>query len=264
MPTVLSTLGDIARFLGEDLRFVFALLVLIVGFVAGMLVGRLNRRLLLAVGVDTAAEGTYFERTARSLGTSTVSIFARLSAWLVYGVAIVAALHVARLLDTQVFWLRLTGFVPNLFVAAAVLAAGFVLGDRAELWTGEQLRGVKLPEIGIIPRMVKYSIVYVAALVAASQIGVATAALLVLLGAYIFGVVVLTGVALQDMLRAASAGVYLLLREPYGIGDQVEIGDRRGVVQEVTVLVTRVESDNHEYVVPNHTVMREGAILVTE
>lgn len=260
----LVTLDDLTRFFGEELRFVFAIVVLVVGVTAGLLVGRLNRRLLIAVGVDDAAEGTYFERTARSLGTSTVSIFARLSSWLVYGVAIVAALHVARLLDTQIFWLRLTGFVPNLFVAAAILAAGFVLGDRAELWTGERLRGVKLPEIGIIPRMVKYSVVYVAALVAASQIGVATGALIVLLAAYAFGVVVLTGVALQDLLRAASAGVYLLLREPYGIGDQVEIGDRRGVVQEVTVLVTRVESDDYEYVVPNHALLREGAVLVTE
>lgn len=264
MPPVLVTLDELTRFLGEDLRFVFAIAVLIVGWVAGLVVARLNRRLLRAAGVDEAAEGTYFERTARSLGTSTVSIFARLSSWLVYGVAIVAALHVARLLDTNVFWLRLTGFVPNLFVAAAVLATGFVLGDKAELWTSERLRGVKLPEFGILPRMVKYSVVYVATLIAASQIGVATAALVVLLGAYAFGVVVLAGVAFQDLLRAASAGVYLLLREPYGIGDRVEIGDRRGVVQEVTIIVTRVESDDHEYVVPNHTVLRDGAILVAD
>jgi len=261
--TLADPLGDLSGWLGDDLRFLFAFLVLVVGLIAGLLVGRLNRRLLQAVGVDKAAEGTYFERTARSLGTSTVSIFARLSSWLVYGVAIVAALHVARLLDTDVFWLRLTAFVPNLFVAAAVLAAGFVLGDKAELWVGERLRGVKLPDIGVIPRTVKYSVVFVAALVAASQIGVATAALLVLLGAYAFGVVVFAGLAFQDLLRAASAGVYLLLREPYGIGDQVEIGDRRGVVQDITVFVTHVEGEDHEYVVPNHAVLRDGAIIST-
>ncbi|MFB6104320.1 MAG: mechanosensitive ion channel domain-containing protein [Halobacteriaceae archaeon] len=247
--------------MGDDLRFLFAFIVLFVGLIAGLVVGRLNRRLLLAVGVDKTAEGTYFERTARSLGTSTVSIFARLSSWLVYGIAIVAALHLARLLDTDVFWLRLTAFVPNIFVAAAVLAAGFVIGDKAELWASERLRGIKLPEVGVLPRTIKYSVVFVAALIAAGQIGVATAALLVLLGAYAFGIVVFAGLALQDLLRAASAGVYLLLQEPYGIGDQVEIGDRHGVVQDITVFVTHVEGEDREYVVPNHAVLRDGAVI---
>lgn len=258
------TVNELTNFLGDEIRFVIAFVVLVVGFVLGLLVGRLNRRLLNAVGVDAAAEGTYFERTARSLGTSTVSIFARLSSWFVYGVAIIAALQIAELLNTEVFWVRLTSFIPNLIVAAVVLAAGFILGDKAELQIGERLRGVKVPDIGVLPRMVKYSIVFVAALVAASQIGVATEALVVLFGAYAFGVVVFLGLALKDLLRAGSAGVYLLLREPYGIGDHVAIDDREGVVQDVTVFVTRVEGEDREYVVPNHLVMSEGAVLITE
>ncbi|MFB6170280.1 MAG: mechanosensitive ion channel domain-containing protein [Haloarculaceae archaeon] len=253
---------DWTTLLTPNLQFALALAVLVLGVVVGLVLGRLTRRVLSALGVDDAVEGTTFERRLRGLGTSTVGLFAGLVAWFVYGVAVVVALQVAQLLTVDLFWIRATGFLPNLFLAAAALVVGFVLGDKAELTVSEYLRGIKLPEIGILPRIVKYSIVYIAALVALGQVGVATDALLVLLGMYIAAAIVLLALALRDVLPAGAAGIYLLLNQPFGIGDTVEIGARRGVVQEVQVFVTHVESEDEEYIVPNHLVLREGAIRV--
>ena len=249
--------------LGE-FRYVLALGVLLVGWVVGYLVGRLNKRLLTAANVPEAVEGTTFDRTIQSLGTSTVAVFARLSSWFVYGVSILFALNVAELLPAEVFVVRVTTFIPDLFLALLVLAVGFVVADKAELVVSERLRSVKVPEIGILPRVVKYSIVYVALLVAAGQIGIDIGALLVMLGAYTVALVFLAGIALRDVLSASAAGVYLLLNQPYGIGDTVKIGEYEGVVQEVDVLVTHVESDDREYIVPNHLVFQEGAARVRE
>jgi small-conductance mechanosensitive channel len=264
----MSAVGDAISTLQQtfdgDLRYVFALLVLIGGLVLGLFIGRLNRRLLWALGVDEAVEGTSFERALQSFGTSTVSLFARLTAWFIYGLAVLAALHTAGLLRTEVFWLRATGLIPNLIVAAAILAAGIVIGDKVELTISEALKGVKLPEISILPLVAKYTVVFVAVLLAAGQIGISTLALLVLLAAYAFGIILLSGLALQDLLRSASAGVYILLRDPYGIGDQVEIGDHAGVVQEVTVFVTRIEDEGREYVVPNHRALQAGVVVIRE
>jgi small-conductance mechanosensitive channel len=243
-------------------RWVAPLAVLAFGWFAGYVVGRVNKRLLTAANVPAAVEGTTFERTVRSLGTSTVSLFARLSSWFIYGVAVVIALHVARLLPADVFIIRATTFIPDLFIAIVVLAVGFVVADKAELVVSEQLRGVKVPEIGVLPRLVKYSVVYVAALVALGQVGVDIGALLVMLGMYALALIFFTGLALRDVLSASAAGVYLLLNQPYSIGDTVEVGDRRGVVQEVDVFVTRLEDDDREYIVPNHLVLKEGAIRV--
>jgi len=122
---------------------------------------------------------------------------------------------------------------------------------------------VKL-QVGFLPAVVKYSVYYVAALLALAQLGVATAALLVLLGGYAFGVVFFGGLALRDLLRAGAAGVYLLLTQPYGIGDRVEVDDHRGIVQEVDLFVTRVEADGEEFIVPNHLVFRGGVVRVRE
>jgi len=89
-------------------------------------------------------------------------------------------------------------------------------------------------------------------------------ALLVLLAAYAFGLVFLTGLALKDLLAASAAGLYLLLTEPYSIGDEVIIDDQRGIVQEVTVFVTRVESDGQERIIPNQQVMRSGIVRIRD
>jgi len=155
-------------------------------------------------------------------------------------------------------------FLPRLFVAVFVVLVGLVVGDKAEIVVDERLRSVKLPEVTVVSTLLKLSILYVAGLVALSQLGVATAALLVLLAAYAFGVFFLGGLAFKDLLASAAAGVYLLMSEPYAIGDEVEIAGRRGIVQEIDVFVTHVEDDGEEHVVPNRKVIREGAMRVRD
>ena len=245
-----------------DSRFVLALGVVAVGLVVGYLLGRISNRFLDAIGVPEAVEGTSFERTAQSLGTSTVALFSRLLSWFIYGVTVLLAFQTTRLFHTTVLWARLSAFIPDLFFALFTLAAGFVVGDKAELTAGEYLRDLKIHDVSAIPRAAKYTVVYVALLIALSQIGVATGALLVLLVTYAAAIIVFASLALRDTLPAAVAGYYLLFQEPYGIGDTIRIGDHRGVVQEVSVFVTRIEADKEEYIVPNHLVFREGVVKI--
>jgi len=104
----------------------------------------------------------------------------------------------------------------------------------------------------------------VAVLIALSQLGVATLALVVLLAAYLFALVLLGGIALSDLLKSGAAGSYLLLNQPYAIGDEVQIGDARGIVQEVNLFVTHVENDGEEFIVPNSTVFEKGVVRIRE
>ena len=243
---------------------VLAAAVLVLGFVVGYLVGRLNEQLLTASGVPDAVEGTPFERTAQSLGTSTVEIIARISSWFIYGIAILTAVHIAQLLDTDAFWLRVTEFVPQVFIAVLVLILGFIIADKAELYVSEYLRGVKLPEVSILPKAVKYSVLYVTFLIALSQVGVRVLALVILLTVYAAGIVIVGAFAFKDFLVSSAAGIYLLLNQPYGIGDQVRIGEQSGIVQEVDVFVTKIENDSEEYIVPNRKVFEEGVVRIRE
>jgi len=242
----------------EETAVTIAIIVLFVGAVAGYLVWRGTRNILLAMNVDEAVEGTVFDRTMRNFGSSTVGLLAQLSALFVYVLAVFIALQVAQLMDTQLFWTRFTGYLPSLFLAAIVVIVGLVIGDKASLAVSERLKSIKLPEVSMLPALMKYSIFYVAALVAMGQLGVATTALIVLLAVYAFGLLFLAGLAFRDLLRAGAAGIYLLLSEPYSIGDKVEIDGNRGIVQEIDVFVTHIENEDTEFIIPNQRVLRSG------
>ena len=241
-------------------RLFLAAGLVIVGIVLGLAAGRVNRRLLRRVGVPEAVEGTAFERTMRGFGTSTVDVIAALSTWFIVGVSVLAAVQVARVSYLQVLSTQVTSLLPQLFVAVIVLIVGIVVGDKVELLVSERLKGIKLPEVTILPQLAKYSVIYVAVLIALGQVGVVTGALVVLLGAYAFALVVLGGLAFKDLLASGAAGMYLLLNQPYGIGDEVEIGGEAGIVQEIDVFVTRIEEDDREHVVPNSKVFEYGVV----
>ncbi|WP_435099223.1 mechanosensitive ion channel family protein [Halorubrum sp. N11] len=245
-------------------RFWLALFVLLFGLVAAYVVGVINRRLLTRAGVPEVIEGTAFERTAREFDTSTVRILAKLSSYFILAVAVVVAMTVADVNYLERFWSTVAAFLPRLFVAVVILIVGFVVGDKAELLVAERLRGVKLPELGVLPPLVKYSVVYVAALVALGQVGVQTLALVVLLAAYAFAVVLFAALATKDLVASAAAGVFLLLRQPYGVGDEVKVAGERGIVQEVDLFVTHIEADGEDHVIPNHSVFRDGIVLIRE
>jgi small-conductance mechanosensitive channel len=248
--------------LGVPARIWLAIGIVLLGVLLGYVVNLVNRRVLDRVGVAESIEGTAFERTARSLDTSTVDIVGQLSMYFVVGLSILVALSVAQVDVLTVFWGEVLVSLPGLFLAVVVVLVGLVVGDKVEILVRDRLSGIKLPQVGILPLLAKYSVFYVAVLLALATIDVPISALLVLLGGYVFGVVFLGGIAFKDMLASGAAGMYLLLNQPYSIGDQVEVGGQRGVVQEVDVFVTHVESEGEEYIVPNRKVFEGGIVRV--
>lgn len=241
-----------------------ALLVLGVGLIAGLILGRLTIRVLHFAKVDQVVEGTGTERWLQRMGTSTVHVVGRLvAAFTVIGAVLSAFLQIGAIRG-DVFWSLATAWLPHLFVAILVVVIGIIVADKVEILVSDRLQAIKLPEVLIIPSIIKYTIIFVAALIALGQVGVHTLALLVILSVYVFGVLFLGAVALRDLLSSGAAGVYLFLEEPYTIGDRITIGEASGIVQEITLFVTKVENAESEYIVPNHQVLRDGVVRIRE
>jgi small-conductance mechanosensitive channel len=239
-----------------------ALGIVVLGIVLGFLVGEILRRLLERLGVSDAIEGTSFERTARDFGTSTVVIVSRLARYFVIGLGVLVALSVVGLNYLDRLGSAIAAFFPQLFAGTLILIVGLVVADKVELLVAEQLRGVKLEGVEVVSLGAKYSVLFLAVLIALSQVGVATAALVVLLGAYFFALIVFTVVAFKQMLASGAAGIYLLLNQPYSIGDEVRVGEVRGIVCEMDVFVTHIESDDEELILPNAKVFERGVARI--
>ncbi|MFB6114170.1 MAG: mechanosensitive ion channel domain-containing protein [Halodesulfurarchaeum sp.] len=252
------------RSIGVEFQYLVSAGVLVIGFVGGYLLGRINHRILRTAGVPDAIESTSLERTARKFGTDTVSIVARATAWIIYAIAILVALEVADIVETALLLTQVATLLPSYLLAIAIAIAGLLLADKAEVLINESLRGVKVPQVNLAATFVRYTVVFVAILLALAQIGIAVGALLILLGAYLLALVVFAVVAFHQLLIAGATGLYIVLHQPYTIGDRIAVGDREGVVQEITLFVTHVEADGHEFIIPNHLVFREGAALLRD
>ena len=257
LPDFLRSLQEV---LTQEFRLVLAIGILLISIILGVGVARILSDLFKRFGVPSVVEGTPFERSAQRFGTSTITLVSQLLGLFIIIVGSVFALRLVGFLAAEVFVARLADFAPNFLVAAIVVIVGLVLGGKAEVATSERLRSVKLPEVTLVPTLVKFSIFYVAFLVALAQLGVMVSALLVLLAAYSFGVFFLGGLALKDMLSSATAGIYLLLTEPYTIGDEIRIDGHGGIVQEIDIFVTHIESENEEHIVPNRYVFEQGIV----
>lgn len=252
----------VGNVLHEISNSVLPIVVLITGLLVGIIVGRLGRRLLTAAEIPEAVEGTTFERTVNRLGTSTVGLLSGLIALFVIALAVGLALSIEGVLDTGSYIDLLRTYLLQVFVAALVLIIGLILGDKAEVEIREWFQDVKLPEVNLIPRAVKHSILFIASLIALAQLKVETGPLLVLFGGYVFAVVVLGGLAFKDLLAAGAAGMYLIFTQPYSIGDTIDVDGHRGIVQEIGVFMTHIENDDEEFILPNHLVVRSGVVRV--
>lgn len=74
-----------------------------------------------------------------------------------------------------------------------------------------------------------------------------------LVGAGFLGIVV--GMAARQTLGSMIAGFVLMFARPFEIGDWVEIGEEEGIVTDITIVNTRIETFDGEYVmIPNDTV----------
>ncbi len=74
-----------------------------------------------------------------------------------------------------------------------------------------------------------------------------------LVGAGVLGIVI--GLAAQQTLGSLLAGFVLMFARPFEIGDWVQIGDREGIVTEISIVNTRIQTFDGEYaMIPNDMV----------
>ncbi|WP_417352040.1 mechanosensitive ion channel family protein [Halobellus marinus] len=81
----------------------------------------------------------------------------------------------------------------------------------------------------------------------------------ILVGAGFLGIVV--GMAARQTLGAMIAGFVLMFSRPFEIGDWIQVGDHEGIVTGITIVNTRIQTYDGEYVmIPNDVVSSESLV----
>ncbi len=144
-------------------------------------------------------------------------------------------------------------FVEHLISAIAIFIVLYLLGRLTRvvvLWA--MGRGKADRQVRTLVRNLVTVTTYVVAVITALVVyGVNVAVILTAAG---IGTVAI-GLAFQDLLRNVLAGIWLLLEQPFRLGDTITVLDQTGTVQNVTLRTTTLRTGVGELaILPNLTV----------
>lgn len=158
-----------------------------------------------------------------------------------------------KLLEKFIDWL------PSLIAAVLILVVFFVLYRlTAGLLRGFMGRTRADPAAqSITLRLTRYTMIGLALVMAASQLGIDIGALIA--GVGILGLAI--GLAAQDSLANLVAGITILWDRPFRIGDNVTVSDTFGKVKEIGLRTTRIRTvEQLDAILPNKEIINQKLV----
>ena len=155
----------------------------------------------------------------------------------------------------------LKAFAFDNLLPAAITALAFWIALRILLGVLRRALGrSKRIDAGVqqlILRFSRFVIVALAVVAVLDKIGIAVAPFIAGLG--IAGIAL--GFAAQDTVQNLIAGITILLDRPFHVGDNIELHDTFGTVEEITLRTTRIRTlDNQMAILPNANVISDRII----
>ena len=166
-------------------------------------------------------------------------------------------------LDTFVkaFAVNLADFLPKLVAALIVLAVFWGIHRVLRGILNRSLSGrTSMLAADILRKLLKYAVLGIGVLMAASQLGFNVLSMLAGLG--VAGLAV--GLAAKDTMANFIAGLIILWDRPFALGDDVEIGDTQGFVRHIELRSTKLEDvDGNDVILPNSEVVSKRIVNYT-
>jgi small-conductance mechanosensitive channel len=186
--------------------------------------------------------------------------------WVVLLVFITAATRVLGL-DTFAVWLgRLLDYIPTLLTGGLIVAAGWLLsrfvGDVAVATTGR----LDVAARQLLGRVAQVTILMVAILVGADQVGVRITVLVVLVAGVALTVAGAITVAISLGARTYVANLIgaHYLRQAFEIGQRIRVAGFEGRVLDVSATAVVLETADGRVNLPGHLYNSEPIVLLEE
>jgi small-conductance mechanosensitive channel len=161
------------------------------------------------------------------------------------------------------FWEGFLERIPHLISAAIVIGSGFLLSrpmGRAVCRVGGRTHHDNLAEV--LSRLVRAGLILITFLVAAVIIFPTFRPGDLIAGLGITSVAI--GFAFKDILQNFFAGILILWREPFKVGDEIRSGEFEGVVEDINTRSTRLRTyDGERAVLPNGEVYTRAILVRT-
>lgn len=146
-----------------------AIIVLIVGWTVGRIVGRAVSTMLERSGLDDLLKRTIVGRAIIRSGIKPVRFFDLLIRWFIYLVAIFVAVEMLHVEILSRFMLEVVEYIPNLIAGIAILIFGFIAADFLGEAVSALAEEAKILFYRIVGSMVKLILYFIVVTIALSQ-----------------------------------------------------------------------------------------------
>lgn len=241
-----------------------ALVVVVLGFLVAKLLDTLLSKLLAKFGLDRLMAGTGLTKLLGRGGLKMPisTLIGKIVYWFVLLIFLVSAAESLGLQRVSATLDMLALYLPKVFGAALVLLVGVLLAQLVNGVVRGAAEGVGLDYAGSLGRVAQWLVIVISISVAISQLEVKTDLLnhviVIVLITVGLAAALAMGLGSREIASQILAGIYV--REMFQVGQQVQIGEVEGQIEEIGTVKTTLLTDDGELVSMSNRVLLEQRV----
>jgi hypothetical protein len=247
-------------------RVVAMVVVLVVGYIAARLIGRIITLLCEKVGLQRAAEHSGLAQSMQHMGIkrNVSAVIGTIVFWLLMCVFLMAAFNILELPELSAAMGTVVHYIPKLLVATVVVVVGLLIASflRGVVATSADRVGISYADR--LAAGCYYVLAILTFYTALGQLGMELELLkdliLIAFGSLAIGFGLAFGLGGREVIGGILAGYYV--RQRLQAGDHVSIAGLEGTVREVGPVSTVIETDEHgllnRHSIPNAKMLNEA------
>lgn len=249
----------------------YAVIVIgVLGFVGGRIVGQVVRTLLKMTALDDFGVRSDMQSYLRKMNYrgSLSDFIADAVTALIYLLAVFAVFYLFGFRFVADYSQTLVQWASVAFFAIVVMVVGTWIADYLEhvtvrLFRGGRMSGrvdeseAEIPVYVIAGKAVKYLGLTVAFFIALGVLGVGRFTLTVLVAITAVGLIGAVAFGTRDLVRNIAISIYFQLSRVFRGGERVAVGEHEGEIVGIRPLYTKIRSDGRTFYVPNTRLVSE-------
>lgn len=242
-----------------------ALVVVLLGFVVAKLLDALLSKLLAKLGLDRLVGGTGLTKIIGRAGVKVPisTLIGKIVYWFVLLIFLVSAAESLGLQRVSATLDMLALYLPKVFGAALVLLVGVLLAQLVNGLVRGAAEGVGIDYSAGLGRIAQGLVIIISISVAISQLEVKTDLLnhVIVIALITVGLTVALALGLgsREIAGQIIAGIYV--RELFQVGQQVQVGDTQGQIEEIGTVKTTLLTDEGELVSFSNRILLEQRVI---
>ncbi|MBE2271680.1 MAG: mechanosensitive ion channel [Anaerolinea sp.] len=156
---------------------------------------------------------------------------------------------------------QIIAFIPQILLAIVIVLIFWIVSFLFRGLIKRFGHRTRLDEavLDLLTQVFGLGIIIVGLLTALGTIGVDVSALVAGLGITTFAV----AFALQDIISNLLSGILILMYRPFRRGNWIRVGGHEGVVTDIDLRYTTLQTETQRILVPNSTLFKESIIVTT-